>query len=117
MYVNDNSDTHGAVHNDPRVTPSGKILRMSHIDEFPLFLQVLSGSMSTVGPRPHVLLHTDEYSAQVDNFMEGHEAKSSIAGWVQVNGCRGQIKDLEDMKVRVNADIWYIYQWSLWVDS
>ena len=72
--------------------------------------------MSAVGPRPHMLKHTEEYSALIDNYLVRHFAKPGITGWAQVNGYRGETKELKDMKKRVQFDIWYIENWSLLVD-
>ena len=116
MYVNDESDTKAAEHNDPRITPIGKFMRLTHIDEFPQFIHALTGKMSIVGPRPHMTLHTEEYSQQIPHFMVRHAVKPGITGLAQVNGFRGAIKSLDDMKGRVENDIWYIENWSLWID-
>jgi lipopolysaccharide/colanic/teichoic acid biosynthesis glycosyltransferase len=86
------------------------------LDELPQFWNVLMGEMSVVGPRPHMLKHTEEYSQTVSKFLVRHFAKPGITGWAQVNGFRGETKELEDMEKRVQADIWYVENWSLLLD-
>ena len=116
MTVNSNSDKVQATKNDARITKIGNILRKTSLDEFPQFFNVLSGSMSVVGPRPHMLKHTDEYGALVDKFMVRHYAKPGITGWAQVLGFRGETKHVSDMANRANADIWYIENWNILLD-
>jgi putative colanic acid biosynthesis UDP-glucose lipid carrier transferase len=116
MRVNDLSDELQASAGDPRITGIGKFMRKTNLDELPQFFNVLSGSMSVVGPRPHMLKHTEEYSALIDNYLVRHFAKPGITGWAQVNGYRGETKELIDMKKRVEYDIWYIENWSFLLD-
>ena len=116
MKVNTNSDRIQATKNDKRITRIGSFLRKSNLDELPQILNVLKGEMSIVGPRPHMLKHTEEYSAQIDNYLVRHFAKPGITGWAQVNGCRGETKELEQMEDRIDYDIWYIENWSLLLD-
>lgn len=116
MYVNDGADTVQARKNDSRVTKIGSILRRTSMDELPQFFNVLSGKMSVVGPRPHMLLHTEQYSELIDNFLVRHYAKPGITGWAQVNGFRGETKEIGDMEGRVEHDIWYIENWSFLLD-
>jgi undecaprenyl-phosphate galactose phosphotransferase/putative colanic acid biosynthesis UDP-glucose lipid carrier transferase len=116
MYVNDGADKVQASQNDSRVTKVGSFLRRTSIDELPQFFNVLAGKMSVVGPRPHMLLHTEQYSELIDNFLVRHYAKPGITGWAQVNGYRGETKDLSDMEGRVEHDIWYIENWSFILD-
>lgn len=105
-----------ATKSDARITPIGRFLRRTSLDEFPQFFNVLLGNMSVVGPRPHILTMTDEYSKVIDQFMVRHFLKSGITGWAQVNGFRGETKDLSSMESRVEHDIWYMENWSMWLD-
>lgn len=116
MTVNNDSDTKQATKNDSRITKIGSFLRKSNLDELPQFFNVLMGHMSIVGPRPHMLKHTEDYSMQIDNFMERHEVKPGITGWAQVNGWRGPTDLIYKMEKRVEYDIQYIENWSLWLD-
>ena len=94
----------------------GKFLRKTSLDEMPQFLNVFQGKMSIVGPRPHMLKHTEEYSAIIDKFMVRHFSKPGITGWAQINGLRGETKETEDMERRVEHDIYYLENWSLMWD-
>lgn len=116
MKVNKLSDQLQATKEDERITPLGRFLRRSSLDELPQFWNVLIGEMSVVGPRPHMLKHTEEYSQTVSKFLVRHFAKPGITGWAQINGFRGETKELEDMENRVQADIWYVENWSLLLD-
>ena len=116
MHASTDADTKQAVKDDSRVFPFGKFLRRSSIDELPQFINVLWGDMSVVGPRPHMLHHTDIYSELIGDYMIRHLAKPGITGWAQVNGFRGETKDLSAMKDRVEKDIWYIEHWSVELD-
>jgi undecaprenyl-phosphate galactose phosphotransferase/putative colanic acid biosynthesis UDP-glucose lipid carrier transferase len=116
MYVNDAADRVQATQNDSRITKVGAFLRRSSMDELPQFFNVLLGNMSVVGPRPHMLSHTEQYSDLINNFLVRHYAKPGITGWAQVNGYRGETKELADMEGRVEHDIWYIENWSLLLD-
>ena len=116
MSVNDLSDELQATSADPRITRVGRFMRKTNLDELPQFFNVLSGSMSVVGPRPHMIKHTEQYSALIDNYLVRHFAKPGITGWAQVNGYRGETKELIDMQKRVEYDIWYIENWSLLLD-
>ncbi|MCK1625459.1 undecaprenyl-phosphate glucose phosphotransferase [Bradyrhizobium sp. 160] len=102
--------------NDPRVTPIGKWLRKTSIDELPQLLNVLKGDMSLVGPRPHAAAHNTEYEQIIGNYAFRHHVKPGITGWAQVNGYRGETRTLELMQKRVDCDLWYINNWSLWLD-
>lgn len=117
MRVNAESDTVMATKHDPRKTKIGNFLRKTNIDELPQFYNVLKGEMSIVGPRPHMLKHTEEYSQLIDKFMLRYYVKPGITGWAQVNGYRGEIKELWQMEKRVKYDIWYIEHWSLLLDA
>lgn len=116
MHPSADADTKQAVKGDSRVFRFGEFLRKSSIDELPQFINVLKGDMSIVGPRPHMLHHTDIYSELIGDYMIRHLAKPGITGWAQVNGCRGETKELSEMKERVEKDIWYIEHWSVELD-
>ena len=116
MTVNSDSDKMQAHKNDARVTKIGAFMRRTSIDELPQFFNVLRGEMSVVGPRPHMLQHTHEYSALIDQFMVRHFVLPGITGWAQVNGHRGETRMEGSMEARVEADIWYMENWSLFLD-
>ena len=116
MAVNSEADTLQATPDDSRITRLGDFLRRSSIDELPQFINVLKGDMSVVGPRPHMLKHTEEYSKLVDRYMVRHMIKPGITGWAQVNGYRGQTDELWKMEKRVESDVWYIEHWSFLLD-
>jgi putative colanic acid biosynthesis UDP-glucose lipid carrier transferase len=116
MKVNNESNLKQASKNDNRITRVGRFIRKTSLDEFPQFFNVLKGEMSLVGPRPHMLKHTDDYSQLLEQYMVRHFAKPGITGWAQVNGYRGETKELDQMKGRVEHDIWYLENWSLWLD-
>jgi putative colanic acid biosynthesis UDP-glucose lipid carrier transferase len=105
-----------ATKDDDRITSIGKFLRKTSLDELPQFFNVLMGDMSTIGPRPHVLTMTKEYSQIINQYMVRHFLKSGITGWAQVNGFRGETKDPTLMQKRVEYDIWYLENWSMWLD-
>lgn len=113
MKVNDESNVVQATKNDLRVTTIGAFMRKTSIDELPQFFNVLLGNMSIVGPRPHMLKHTDEYREIIDQYMVRLFLKPGITGWAQVNGFRGETRDPEQMQSRVGHDIWYMEHWSL----
>ncbi|RZL44109.1 MAG: undecaprenyl-phosphate glucose phosphotransferase [Pedobacter sp.] len=116
MCVNSEADTKQASPYDERVTKIGAFMRRKSIDEMPQFFNVFLGEMSVVGPRPHMLQHTAEYSALIDQFMVRHFLLPGITGWAQVNGLRGETKEDGSMEERVKADIWYLENWSLLLD-
>jgi Undecaprenyl-phosphate glucose phosphotransferase len=116
MAVNKDSDKLQATASDPRVTWIGKVLRKSNLDELPQFLNVFMGHMSVVGPRPHMLKHTEDYSKMIDKFMVRHLVKPGITGLAQVNGYRGPTKDTRTMYKRVMYDVWYLENWSVLLD-
>ena len=101
---------------DERVTKFGMFLRRTSLDELPQFFNVLQGRMSIVGPRPHAIVHNDQYKDQIDAYMMRHKVKPGITGWAQINGWRGQTDTLEKMKKRIEFDLYYIENWSLWLD-
>jgi putative colanic acid biosysnthesis UDP-glucose lipid carrier transferase len=116
MKVNKGANLIQATKNDARVTKIGKFLRRTSLDEFPQFINVLQGQMSIVGPRPHMLKHTDEYSRQINQYMIRHFMKPGITGWAQVNGYRGETNTLDQMQKRVEYDLWYLEHWDLFFD-
>ena len=116
MKVNSQADTLQATRGDSRVTRWGEILRHTSIDELPQFINVLLGQMSVVGPRPHMVRHTEEYSHLIDKYMVRHYIKPGITGWSQVTGYRGETRTIEQMEGRIRGDIWYIEHWSFWLD-
>jgi putative colanic acid biosysnthesis UDP-glucose lipid carrier transferase len=116
MKVNSNANTMQATKNDSRVTRVGSIIRKTSLDEFPQFINVLKGEMSIVGPRPHMIKHTKDYSKIVDQYMIRQFLKPGITGWAQVNGYRGEITDDEQIKNRVTDDLWYLEHWNVWLD-
>ena len=116
MHVNKDADRLQATKDDPRKYPFGNFMRKSNIDELPQFLNVLKGDMSFVGPRPHMLAHTEQYSALITKYMVRHFVKPGLTGWAQVTGFRGETKELWQMEGRVKRDIWYMEHWSIWLD-
>src|SRR5690554_2581844 len=116
MYVNKESDSRQATRNDNRITRVGAFLRKTSLDEFPQIINVLRGDMSIVGPRPHMLRHTKDYSQVIDDFMVRQFVTPGITGWAQVNGLRGETKETESMNKRVKADLWYMENWSFLLD-
>ena len=116
MRVNADADRVQATKDDPRKTKWGNIMRKTSIDELPQFINVLKGDMSVVGPRPHMLKHTEEYSQLINKYMVRHFVKPGITGWSQVTGFRGETKELKDMEGRIRGDIWYIEHWNFWLD-
>ena len=117
MSVCENGDTiKQATANDSRVTPLGAFLRRTSLDELPQFLNVLQGTMSVVGPRPHAVAHNEFYRKQIQGYMLRHKVKPGITGQAQINGCRGETDTIEKMEARVHHDLEYLRQWSLWLD-
>jgi putative colanic acid biosynthesis UDP-glucose lipid carrier transferase len=101
---------------DERITPIGKFLRRTSLDEFPQFLNVIQGTMSIVGPRPHAVAHNELYRSRIDGYMLRHLVKPGITGWAQINGLRGETDTDEKMEKRIEADLDYVKNWSLWLD-
>jgi putative colanic acid biosynthesis UDP-glucose lipid carrier transferase len=102
--------------NDQRLTPIGGFLRKTSLDELPQFLNVLSGKMSIVGPRPHAVAHNEEYRKLIKGYMLRHKVPPGITGWAQVNGFRGETDTLDKMKGRIDLDLDYLRNWSLRLD-
>jgi putative colanic acid biosynthesis UDP-glucose lipid carrier transferase len=112
----DGVDIPQAKQGDARFTPLGAFLRKTSLDELPQFINVLQGTMSVVGPRPHAVAHNEEYRRLIHGYMLRHKVKPGITGWAQVNGWRGETDTLEKMQKRVECDLQYIQKWSLWLD-
>lgn len=105
-----------ATRNDPRVTKIGRLLRAASIDELPQLLNVLRGDMSLIGPRPHALAHDNQFEQLLEAYAFRHHVKPGMTGWAQVNGLRGATPSVELIARRVEMDLWYINNWSLWLD-
>ena len=116
MKMNEDADEKQAEKDDPRTTKIGQFLRHSNLDEIPQFYNVLKGDMSVVGPRPHMLKHTELYSSFIDKYMVRHLIKPGITGWAQVNGYRGETRTTEQMEGRVRCDVWYLENWTFLLD-
>jgi len=116
MCLNDDSDTKQATSGDARINSIGRFLRKSNLDEFPQFFNVFLGQMSVVGPRPHMLKHTEQYSELIEYYRVRHYVKPGITGWAQVNGYRGLTDQLWKMEKRVEYDMVYLENWNLWWD-
>ncbi|MCB0767967.1 MAG: exopolysaccharide biosynthesis polyprenyl glycosylphosphotransferase [Flavobacteriales bacterium] len=116
MRMNKEADSKQATKNDPRVTRVGAFLRKSNLDEMPQFFNVFLGQMSVVGPRPHPLRLNDQYRDIIDKYMVRHFVRPGITGWAQVNGFRGETRTPELMERRVELDVWYLENWSFWLD-
>ena len=101
---------------DARLLKIGKIIRRYSIDELPQFINVLNGEMSIVGPRPHMVEHDIHYSGIFNNFLKRHKCNPGLTGWAQVNGLRGATPKAEIMKRRMEFDLWYLNNWSIWLD-
>ena len=116
MHVNDQADSLQAKKGDTRITAIGAFLRKTSLDELPQFYNALIGNMSVVGPRPHMLRHTEEYSKLIDKFMVRQLVKPGVTGWAQVHGYRGDTRDSSLMEKRVEYDVWYLENWSIILD-
>ncbi len=116
MAMNTRADQQQASKNDMRITRIGKFIRKTSIDELPQFYNVLFGYMSVVGPRPHMVKHTDEYALKVDKYMVRHFVKPGITGLAQVRGYRGEVREKSDIQNRIKFDIFYIENWSFLLD-
>jgi putative colanic acid biosynthesis UDP-glucose lipid carrier transferase len=107
--------TQASLH-DKRITPLGRFLRRTSLDELPQFINVLQGRMSIVGPRPHAVSHNEFYKDSIKAYMQRHRVKPGITGWAQINGWRGETETLDKMEKRVEYDLFYIEHWSLAFD-
>ena len=116
MRMHDDQQVKQATREDPRITPIGRFIRRTSIDELPQFFNVLQGRMSLVGPRPHAVAHNDYYTGKIDAYMARHRIKPGITGLAQVSGCRGETETLDKMQKRVELDLAYINNWSVWLD-
>lgn len=117
MTTCDNGDTIvQAKQGDARITKLGAILRKTSLDELPQFINVLQGTMSLVGPRPHAIAHNEQYRKEIGGYMQRHLVKPGITGWAQINGWRGETGTLEKMEKRIDHDMYYIRNWSVWFD-
>lgn len=116
MFLNPIADLEQVQKNDPRITKVGKFIRKTSIDELPQFFNVLLGDMSVVGPRPHMVSHTEMYAKSVDKFMVRHFIKPGITGLAQINGFRGEVESEKDIVNRVKFDIFYLENWSVLLD-
>jgi putative colanic acid biosynthesis UDP-glucose lipid carrier transferase len=116
MTINSDEHIRQVTLNDARVTKLGRLLRKTSLDELPQFVNVLLGNMSLIGPRPHMLVHTSMYSKIMNEYMIRHFLKPGISGWAQVNGYRGEIKEESQLRKRIDHDIWYMENWSIWLD-
>ena len=105
-----------ATRDDSRVTAIGRLLRSASIDELPQLLNVLKGDMSLIGPRPHALAHDSYFENILSDYAFRHHVKPGITGWAQCNGARGATPSIEHISERVKLDLWYINNWSLWLD-
>ena len=117
MTVQENGDVvTQARRGDARITRLGYFLRKSSLDELPQLVNVLRGDMSLVGPRPHAVVHDDHYGALIATYAVRHHVKPGITGWAQINGCRGETREIDQMTARIDHDLWYIGNWSIWLD-
>ncbi|MEJ2612073.1 MAG: undecaprenyl-phosphate glucose phosphotransferase [Candidatus Thiodiazotropha sp.] len=116
LHDEDDGKVKQATKNDTRITKVGAFIRRTSIDELPQLFNVLTGQMSLVGPRPHALQHNEEYSTQIEAYMARHRIKPGMTGLAQIRGYRGETKELDQMKMRVQYDLEYINNWSIWLD-
>lgn len=116
LKVNKDANEKQVTRDDQRFTKIGRFMRKTNLDELPQFLNVFRGEMSVVGPRPHMLKHTEEYSQMLNQYMVRHYVKPGVTGWAQINGFRGEIKQKKDLRGRVEHDIWYMENWTMWLD-
>ncbi|WP_233290599.1 undecaprenyl-phosphate glucose phosphotransferase [Shinella sp. PSBB067] len=114
--MEDGSEIQQATRNDKRVTRVGRFIRSTSIDELPQLWNVLCGDMSVVGPRPHALAHDQLYSNLIEQYAFRRHVKPGLTGWAQVNGCRGETPTVDRMEERISYDLWYIDNWSFWLD-
>jgi len=109
LTVVENSAVRQVTRNDPRLTRVGRILRKLSVDEIPQLVNVIRGEMSLVGPRPHAIAHDDYYGARIDGYTQRQSVKPGITGWAQIHGFRGETAALDDMRQRVDFDLWYVH--------
>jgi putative colanic acid biosynthesis UDP-glucose lipid carrier transferase len=114
--IEDGAEVVQAKKDDQRFTSIGAFLRRTSLDELPQFINVLQGRMSIVGPRPHAVAHNELYRKLIKGYMLRHKARPGITGWAQVNGWRGETQTLEKMKARIEHDLYYLNNWSIWLD-
>lgn len=116
VHNEENGKVTQATKGDSRITPIGGFMRRTSLDELPQFINVLQGRMSIVGPRPHALAHNEHYKTLVESYMRRHMVKPGITGWAQINGFRGETDTIDKMEYRVQYDLYYIENWSIWFD-
>jgi putative colanic acid biosysnthesis UDP-glucose lipid carrier transferase len=116
MRVHADAQVKQASRQDPRITRVGAFIRRTSIDELPQLFNVLQGHMSLVGPRPHAVAHNDYYTGKIDAYMARHRIKPGITGLAQISGARGETETLDKMEKRVELDLAYINNWSIWLD-
>lgn len=116
MHLNAEADIRQAEKEDARLTRMGHFLRKHNLDELPQLLNVLTGQMSLVGPRPHMLAHTHQYAGQVPHYLYRHYTKPGMTGLAQIRGLRGHTRGIEDIKARIAQDVYYLEHWTLWMD-
>jgi exopolysaccharide biosynthesis polyprenyl glycosylphosphotransferase len=116
MYINAEADSRQATRDDHRITRIGAFLRKTSLDELPQFFNVLIGNMSIVGPRPHMISHTEKFSQLTEQYVMRHTLRPGITGWAQVCGFRGELRDHDAVLQRVHADVWYLENWSFQLD-
>ena len=116
MRINVDADKLQATANDPRITRIGHFLRKTSLDELPQIFNILKGEMSFVGPTLVMLKHTRDYSAIIEKYKVRHFVKPGLTGWAQINGYRGETRELWQMEKRVEYDIWYIENWNILLD-
>jgi putative colanic acid biosynthesis UDP-glucose lipid carrier transferase len=116
LHINTEADKKQVIYMDRRITAVGKFLRKTNLDEMPQFFNVFRGDMSVVGPRPHMLKHTEEYSQLLQQYMVRHFVKPGVTGWAQINGYRGEIREEKQLRKRIEHDIWYMENWNTSLD-
>lgn len=114
--MEDGAKVEQAQRGDPRVTRVGRLLRRTSLDELPQLINIFLGDMSLVGPRPHAIAHNEQYETIVARYASRNQVKPGLTGWAQVNGFRGETNTVEAMRKRVEHDLEYIENWSLWLD-
>jgi putative colanic acid biosynthesis UDP-glucose lipid carrier transferase len=114
--LEDGDQVKQATRDDERITPFGRFLRRTSLDELPQFINVLQGRMSVVGPRPHAVAHNEQYRKLIDGYMVRHKVKPGVTGWAQVNGLRGETETVDKMRQRIEYDLEYLRNWSLRLD-